>query len=70
MLSILIFLLFQMQSFITQDPCDRDFLVNNLRHYNVPVLNYTGRDSQQRKPSEISPGVSSMQQLLLFPSKY
>ncbi|CAI8583498.1 unnamed protein product [Vicia faba] len=42
------------KSFITQDPRDRDFLVNNLRFYDVPVINYTGRDSRQREPSEIS----------------
>lgn len=51
-----------MQSFITQDPHDRDFLVNNLRYYDVPVINYTGRDSRQREPSEISADVSSVQQ--------
>jgi hypothetical protein len=53
-----------MQSFITQDPRDRDFLVNNLRNFDVPVLNYTGRDSRQREPPpEISPDASSVQQL-------
>ncbi|KAK2386251.1 structural maintenance of chromosomes protein [Trifolium repens] len=38
------------KSFITQDPCDRDFLAKNLRNYDVPVLNYTGPDSHQRNP--------------------
>jgi len=47
-----------MQSFITQDPRDRDFLVNNLRNYDVPVLNYTGHDNQREPPPEISANVS------------
>lgn len=51
-----------MQSFITQDPRDRDFLVNNLRNYDVPVLNYTGRDSRREPPPEISADVSSVHQ--------
>lgn len=51
-----------MQSFITQDSRDRDLLANNLRHYDVPVLNYTGRDSQQKEPFEISADVSLVQQ--------
>ncbi|AES69696.2 putative structural maintenance of chromosomes protein [Medicago truncatula] len=42
------------KSFITQDPRDRDFLVNNLRNYDVPVLNYTGHDSRREPPPEIS----------------
>ena len=51
-----------MQSFITQDPRDRDFLVNNLRNYDVPVLNYTGHDSRRELPPEISADVSLGQQ--------
>ncbi|KAK2440243.1 structural maintenance of chromosomes protein [Trifolium repens] len=49
------------KSFITQDPRDRDFLVNNLRNFDVPVLNYTGRDSRQREPPpEISPDMRAL----------
>ncbi|PNY05837.1 structural maintenance of chromosomes protein 5-like, partial [Trifolium pratense] len=48
------------KSFITQDPRDRDFLVNNLRNFDVPVLNYT-RDSRQREPPpEISPDMRAL----------
>ncbi|GAU38915.1 hypothetical protein TSUD_119810 [Trifolium subterraneum] len=48
------------KSFITQDPHDRDFLVNNLRNFDVPVLNYT-RDSRQREPPpEISPDMRAL----------
>lgn len=30
------------KSFVTQDPSDRDLLVQNLKQYDVPVLNYVG----------------------------
>ncbi|KAK9169853.1 hypothetical protein Syun_001993 [Stephania yunnanensis] len=34
------------KSFITQDAADRDFLVRNMRSFDIPVLNYVGdRDS-------------------------
>ena len=36
------FFLLDLQSFITQDPRDRDFLVKNLKSFDVPVLNYMG----------------------------
>ncbi|CAJ2639085.1 unnamed protein product [Trifolium pratense] len=43
-----------------KDPRDRDFLVNNLRNFDVPVLNYT-RDSRQREPPpEISPDMRAL----------
>lgn len=48
------------KSFITQDPRDRDFLVNNLRNYDVPVLNYTGHDNQREPPPEISASMRAL----------
>ncbi|KAJ7982247.1 structural maintenance of chromosomes 5 [Quillaja saponaria] len=42
------------KSFITQDSGDRDLLVKNLRSFDVPVLNYTGKDSCQREPFQLS----------------
>ncbi|XP_027340674.1 structural maintenance of chromosomes protein 5 isoform X2 [Abrus precatorius] len=42
------------KSFITQDSGDRDLLVKQLRFFDVPVLNYTGKDGHQREPFEIS----------------
>lgn len=34
--------MFHLQSFVTQDSSDRDFLVHNLKQYDVPILNYVG----------------------------
>ncbi|KAK7392804.1 hypothetical protein VNO78_21252 [Psophocarpus tetragonolobus] len=42
------------KSFITLDSGDRDRLVKHLKFFDVPVINYTGNDSQQREPLEIS----------------
>ncbi|KAG7945746.1 hypothetical protein I3843_14G004900 [Carya illinoinensis] len=41
------------KSFITQDPGDRDFLVKNLRLFDVPVLNYMG-DGRPNLPFQLS----------------
>ncbi|KAG8472244.1 hypothetical protein CXB51_034487 [Gossypium anomalum] len=42
------------KSFITQDSGDRDFLVNNLQPFDVPILNYVREESGRKAPSEIS----------------
>lgn len=41
------------KSFITQDPGDRDFLVKNMRPFDVPILNYVP-DDHHRPPPQIS----------------
>nr|CAN81068.1 hypothetical protein VITISV_032538 [Vitis vinifera] len=41
-------------SFITQDPDDRDFLVKNLRLFDVPVLNYVRNEDRHKEPFQIS----------------
>ncbi|XP_015936850.1 structural maintenance of chromosomes protein 5 isoform X1 [Arachis duranensis] len=42
------------KSFITQDPRDRDLLVQHLKFFDVPVLNYTGEVDQQRETFRIT----------------
>ncbi|XP_031264641.1 structural maintenance of chromosomes protein 5 isoform X1 [Pistacia vera] len=42
------------KSFITQDASDRDFLVKNLRLFDVPVLNYVSNDSHRKEPGQIT----------------
>lgn len=42
------------KSFITQDSGDRDFLVKNLRPFDVPVLNYVGKSGRQKEPLHIA----------------
>lgn len=51
---LLILLFHVLQSFITQDSRDRDFLVKNLKSFDVPVLNYTGNGTCHREPFQIS----------------
>ncbi|KAF3957734.1 hypothetical protein CMV_017286 [Castanea mollissima] len=42
------------KSFITQDPRDRDFLVKNLKSFDVPVLNYTGDEGRAPLPFQLT----------------
>ncbi|KAJ0975623.1 hypothetical protein J5N97_017588 [Dioscorea zingiberensis] len=42
------------KSFITQDTDDRDFLLQNLRPFDVPILNYLGDSSGDRISFQIS----------------
>ncbi|VFR02321.1 unnamed protein product [Cuscuta campestris] len=42
------------KAFITQDSADRDFLVRNLKSFDVPILNYTGPDGYDRSPFQLS----------------
>ncbi|KAM4070781.1 hypothetical protein ACB094_11G010200 [Castanea mollissima] len=42
------------KSFITQDPRDRDFLVKNLKSFDVPVLNYMGDDGRAPLPFQLT----------------
>ncbi|WOK96810.1 structural maintenance of chromosomes protein 5 isoform X2 [Canna indica] len=42
------------KSFITQDSADRDFLVRNLKSYNVPILNYEGSRGSNIAPFHVS----------------
>ncbi|XP_010922195.1 structural maintenance of chromosomes protein 5 [Elaeis guineensis] len=42
------------KSFITQDSTDRDFLVRNLKSYDVPILNYVGDRHTNRVPFQLS----------------
>ena len=55
----LIFLL-DLQSFITQDPRDRDFLVKNLKSFDVPVLNYTGDEGRAPLPFQLTKEVCDL----------
>lgn len=50
----------ELQSFITQDPDDRDFLVKNLRSFDVPVLNYVRNEDRHKEPFQISEEVLSL----------
>ncbi|KAM2601544.1 hypothetical protein COP2_040892 [Malus domestica] len=49
------------KSFITQDSRDRDFLVKNLKSFDVPVLNYTGNGTCHREPFQISEQMSALE---------
>ncbi|KAG6789486.1 hypothetical protein POTOM_005584 [Populus tomentosa] len=51
------------QSFITQDPRDRDFLVRNLKSFDVPILNYVGDKYRHKEPFFIS---NEMRQLGIY----
>ncbi|XP_061985542.1 structural maintenance of chromosomes protein 5 isoform X3 [Populus nigra] len=42
------------KSFITQDPHDRDFLVRNLKSFDVPILNYVRDKYRHKEPFFIS----------------
>lgn len=42
------------KSFITQDPADRDFLVRNLKSFDIPILNYVTCRSTQREPFRLT----------------
>ncbi|KAB1224969.1 Structural maintenance of chromosomes protein 5 [Morella rubra] len=48
------------KSFITQDPGDRDFLVKNLRAFDVPVLNYMGNEDRPPSPFQLSEEMRSL----------
>ncbi len=41
-------------SFITQGPIDRDFLVRNLKSFDVPVLNYERDEHHLKDPFQVS----------------
>ncbi|XP_020114190.1 structural maintenance of chromosomes protein 5 [Ananas comosus] len=43
------------KSFITQDGSDRDFLVRNLKSYDIPILNYVPERGSRRAPFNITP---------------
>lgn len=43
-----------LQSFITQDAGDRDFLAKNLKPFDVPILNYVSNESSRKEPFQIS----------------
>ncbi|GMH30635.1 hypothetical protein Nepgr_032478 [Nepenthes gracilis] len=42
------------KSFITQDTGDRDFLVKNMKSFDVPILNYVPDKGHHREPFQIS----------------
>ncbi|KAF2293540.1 hypothetical protein GH714_002569 [Hevea brasiliensis] len=42
------------KSFITQDPSDRDFLVRNLKSFDVPILNYVRDEYHPKEPFQVS----------------
>ncbi|XP_020526897.1 structural maintenance of chromosomes protein 5 [Amborella trichopoda] len=42
------------KSFITLDPADRDLLVNNLKAFEIPVLNYVGNINSAKVPFQVS----------------
>ncbi|KAK7835531.1 structural maintenance of chromosomes protein 5 [Quercus suber] len=48
------------KSFITQDPRDRDFLVKNLKSFDVPVLNYTGDEGRAPLPFQLTKEMHSI----------
>ncbi|KAK3131121.1 hypothetical protein QOZ80_6BG0502290 [Eleusine coracana subsp. coracana] len=43
------------KSFITLDASDRDVLVRQMKHYDIPILNYTGERGMRREPLNITP---------------
>lgn len=47
-------ILFLLQSFITQDPADRDILVRGLKSFDVPVLNYVADRSHKNSSFTVS----------------
>ncbi|XP_057990158.1 structural maintenance of chromosomes protein 5-like [Hevea brasiliensis] len=42
------------KSFITQGPIDRDFLVRNLKSFDVPILNYVRDEHHLKDPFQVS----------------
>ena len=54
------FFLLDLQSFITQDPRDRDFLVKNLKSFDVPVLNYMGDEGRAPLPFQLTKEVCDL----------
>ncbi|KAJ6844319.1 structural maintenance of chromosomes protein 5 [Iris pallida] len=42
------------KSFITQDPADRDFLVRNLKAFDIPILNFVEQRGRNKEPFQIS----------------
>ncbi|KAF5736462.1 structural maintenance of chromosomes protein 5 [Tripterygium wilfordii] len=42
------------KSFITEDPRDRDILVQNLKQFDVPILNYVRTEHRQKRPFDVS----------------
>ncbi|XP_031113610.1 structural maintenance of chromosomes protein 5 [Ipomoea triloba] len=42
------------KAFITQDSADRDLLVENLKSFDVPILNYTGVGNGTRQPFQLT----------------
>ncbi|KAH9295863.1 hypothetical protein KI387_039451, partial [Taxus chinensis] len=48
------------KSFITQDPCDRDLLVKNLKPFDIPVLNYIGNRQMQNGPQPVSDAMRNL----------
>ncbi|GJM97642.1 hypothetical protein PR202_ga14582 [Eleusine coracana subsp. coracana] len=44
-----------LESFITLDASDRDVLVRQMKHYDIPILNYTGERGMRREPLNITP---------------
>jgi hypothetical protein len=62
--SIYILFLLDLQSFITQDPGDRDFLVKNLKSFDVPVLNYMGDEGRTSLPFQLYEEVYGLGPLL------
>ena len=49
------FVFLNLQSFVTQDPGDRGFLVKNLGSLDVPVINHMG-ESHDAEPFHVSEG--------------
>lgn len=44
----------ELQSFITQDSGDRDFLVKNMKGFDVPILNYVEDKFHRKDPFQVS----------------
>lgn len=42
------------KAFITQDPSDRDLLVENLRPFGLPIINYVRDEGSQKTPFQIT----------------
>ncbi|KAL6654075.1 hypothetical protein ACP70R_007540 [Stipagrostis hirtigluma subsp. patula] len=48
------------KSFITQDASDRDYLVKQMKKYDIPVLNYSADRDTRREPFNITPEMKQL----------
>ncbi|KAF8658782.1 hypothetical protein HU200_059268 [Digitaria exilis] len=49
-----------LESFITQDASDRDYMVGQMKKYGIPVLNYVVNEGIRRQPLNITPEMKQL----------